>query len=95
MVGPYTTKIKAVEWNNHVLNHVLFWTDVLSLRKPTIELSLFYKTVMIIEKVPISGIANFAIPNDPALYEDDAVQLEFFSAKSAETDSEEDENDEY
>jgi hypothetical protein len=50
---------------------------------------------MIIEKVPISGIANFAIPNDPALYEDDAGQLEFFSAESAETDSEEDENDEY
>jgi Domain of unknown function (DUF4365) len=95
LVGPYTTKIKSDEWNNHVLNHVLFWTDVLSLRKPTIELSLFYKTVMIIEKVPISGIANFAIPNDPALYEDDAGQLEFFSAESAETDSEEDENDEY
>jgi hypothetical protein len=95
LVGPYTTKIKAVERNNHVLNHVLFWTDVLSLRKPTIELSLFYKTVVIIEKVPISGIANFAIPNDPALYEDDTVQLDFFSAQPAETDSEEDENDEY
>lgn len=36
LAGPYTTRIKAVERNNHVLNHVLFWTDVLSLRKPTI-----------------------------------------------------------
>lgn len=95
LVGPYTTKIKAVERNNHVLNHVLFWTDVLSLRKPTIELSLSYKTVVIIEKVPISGIANFAIPNDPALYEDATGQLDFFPAQPAETDLDEDENDEY
>lgn len=95
LVGPYTTKIKAVERNNHVLNHVLFWIDVLSLRKPIIELSLFYKTVVIIEKVPISGIANFAIPDDPALFEDDDGQLEFFSAQPAETDPDEDKNDEY
>lgn len=96
-VGPYTTKIKAVERNNHVLNHVLFWTDVLSMRKPSIELSLFYKTVMVIEKEPVSGIANFAIPNDPAIYEDDLSQLEFFSAMAlpADFDEDQDENDEY
>jgi hypothetical protein len=96
-VGPYTTKIKAVERNNHVLNHVLFWTDVLSMRKPSIELSLFYKTVMVIEKEPVSGIANFAIPNDPAIYEDDQSQLEFFSAMAlpADFDEDQDENDEY
>ncbi|MBI4675730.1 MAG: DUF4365 domain-containing protein [Chloroflexi bacterium] len=29
-VGPYTTSIKAKERNIHVLNHVLFWSDVLS-----------------------------------------------------------------
>jgi len=26
--GPYTTKLKARERNIHVLNHVLFWSDV-------------------------------------------------------------------
>jgi hypothetical protein len=95
LVGPYTTKIKAMGRNNHVLNHVLFWTDVLSLRKPSIELSLYYKTVMTIEKMPISGITHFAIPNDPAIYEDEVGQLDFFSALSAGRDSDEDENDEY
>lgn len=95
LVGPYTTKIKALERNNHVLNHVLFWTDVLSLRKPSIELSLFYRTILVIEKEPMSAIANFAIPNDPALYEDDTGQLDFFSAFRVETDSDEDGNDEY
>jgi hypothetical protein len=43
---------------------------------------------MIIEKAPISAIIHFPIPNDPALYEDDAGRLEFFSPESAETDSE-------
>lgn len=95
LVGPYTTKIKAVERNNHVLNHVLFWTDVLSLRKPSIELSLYYRTVMVIEKLPISGITDFAIPDDPAIYEDDTGQLDFFSAMSTGAESDEDENDEY
>ena len=95
LVGPYTTKIKALERNNHVLNHVLFWTDVLSLRKPSIELSLFHKTILVIEKEPMSAIASFAIPNDPALYEDDSGQLDLFSALRVEMDSDEDGNDEY
>lgn len=69
-VGPYTTKIKAMERNIHVLNHVLFWADVLSGSKPVIDIKLDFKTAMIIEKKPLSAIANFAIPHDPALYEE-------------------------
>lgn len=69
-VGPYTTKIKAMERNIHVLNHVLFWADVLSGSKPVIDIKLDFKTAMIIEKKPLSSIANFAIPHDPALYEE-------------------------
>lgn len=69
-VGSYTTPIKALERNNQVLNHILFWADVLSLRKPTIEIKLDFKTVMLIEKNPLSGIANFSIPFDSAIYED-------------------------
>ena len=67
------------------------------MRKPSIELSLFYKTIMVIEKEPVSGIANFAIPNDPAIYEDDQSQLEFFSAMAlrADFDEDQDDNDEY
>lgn len=80
VVGPYTTGIKAVERNPHVLNHILFWSDILSLRKPTIKFSLNYKTVMVIEKEPHSGIANFAIADDPAIYDIDERQLEIFSA---------------
>ena len=93
LVGPYTTGIKATERNNHVLNHVLFWTDILSLRKPVIEFSLFHKTVMTIEKEPLSGIASFAIPNDPAIYEEETGQLDFFSSIPEPVDD--GENDEY
>ncbi len=70
MVGPYTTRIKAVERNIHVLNHVLFWVDVLAQRAPSIDIQLNFQNVMTIEKTPLSGIAPFAIPGDPALYEE-------------------------
>jgi len=69
-IGSYTTKLKAKEWNIQVLNHVLFWADVLSQRNPTIEIKLDFKTVMVIEKKPLSGIANFSIPFDLAIYEE-------------------------
>jgi hypothetical protein len=69
-IGPYTTRLKARERNIHVLNHVLFWADVLSMRTPAIELKLDYKTVMVVEKLPVSGTAHFAIPFDPAIYEE-------------------------
>ncbi len=70
-VGAYTTKVKAVERNTHVLNHVLFWADVLSQSGPVIELQLNCKTIMSIEKMPLSGTAHFAIVSDPVAYDDD------------------------
>jgi hypothetical protein len=93
LVGPYTTGIKAVERNLHVLNHVLFWCDVLSLRQPEIRLTLNYKTLLTIEKQPLNGIAEFAIADDPAIYEVAESQLDFFSAAVKPAD--EDDNDEY
>jgi len=91
--GPYTTKQKANERNSHVLNHVLFWSDILSMRKPTIEIQLSGRPIMTIEKLPFSGMANFAIPLDPATFdeEDDAGQANFFNTLSAEDDDDENE----
>jgi hypothetical protein len=93
LVGPYTTGIKAIERNPHVLNHILFWTDVLSLGHPSIKISLYYKTAMVIEKEPFSGIANFGIPNDPAIYDEGESQPEFFPPPPESSD--EGESDEY
>jgi hypothetical protein len=72
LVGPYSTSLKADEHNSQVLNHVLFWADVLSLRRPIIELALDGRIVMQIEKTPLSGMAHFAIPEDPAAYEENS-----------------------
>ena len=69
-VGPATTRIKAVEHNSNVLNQILLWADFLSERSPTIELRLDGRTLMVIEKEPLSGIAPFAIVNDPAVYDE-------------------------
>jgi hypothetical protein len=102
-VGALTTKIKAVERNNHVLNHLLFWADVLSQHQPTINLRLFGRKIMTIEKEPMSGIANFAIPNDPATYEEeDSSQLDFSNtllmpsrSDEEDEDDQEEDGDEY
>lgn len=50
---------------------------------------------MVIEKEPLSGIANFAIPNDPAVYEElqDIGQLSLLDEQFI--GSQEDSNDEY
>jgi hypothetical protein len=68
--GPLVTKLKAMERNIHVLNHNLFWADVLSQRSPTIQVQLDRRTAMVIEKMPYSGVADFAIPDDPAVFEE-------------------------
>lgn len=80
LVGPYTTSLKAAEHNSQVLNHVLFWADTLALQKSIIEVRLDGQTVMRIEKMPFSGMAHFAIPDDPATYEEKAPssQLSLF-----------------
>jgi hypothetical protein len=84
-VGKYTTQIKALETNQQVLNHVLFWADVLSRaqkdnsNKAEIIVELDTSTVMVIDKMPVTGIAKFAIPFDPATYEEPAssAQISF------------------
>jgi len=70
LVGPYTTTLKAMEHNPQVLNHVLFWADVLSLRQPLIQMRVGNQVVIEIEKLPYSGIAAFGIPEDPATFEE-------------------------
>lgn len=70
LVGPYSTSLKAEEHNSQVLNHVLFWADVLSLKKLIIAIKLDSRTVMTIDKMPLTAIAPFAIPDNPATYEE-------------------------
>ncbi|MGC9323101.1 MAG: hypothetical protein ACP5FY_12755, partial [Kosmotogaceae bacterium] len=84
-VGAYTTRIKAQERNLHVLNQVLFWSDILSHSSRSeastteIRLMLDNHYVMTIERMPLTGLADFAIPLDPAVYEEptQAPQLSF------------------
>jgi hypothetical protein len=91
LVGPYTTRIKAMERNIRVLNHVLFWADVLAQRAPMIDIQLNFQTAISIEKTPLSGIAPFALPADPAVYEEpSAVEQLLLFGVSGETT-----NDEY
>ncbi len=80
LVGPYTTSLKADEHNSQVLNHVLFWADVLAFHKSSIEVRLDGNIVMRIEKMPLTGLAPFAIPDDPATFEEKAPsgQLSLF-----------------
>jgi hypothetical protein len=86
-VGEYTTQIKSQETNQHVLNQVLFWSDVLSrgstlsTGRDDIAILLDSKPVMIIEKWSVSGIAKFAIPYDPAIFEEpqESGQLGFMN----------------
>jgi hypothetical protein len=92
LAGPYTTSLKADERNYHVLNHVLFWADVLAPRKSAIELRLDGHPIMVIDKQPMTGIAEFAIPEDPAIYREEAPtrQMSLFS-----TDADDEDTDEY
>jgi Domain of unknown function (DUF4365) len=71
IVGPYTTRLKADEHNPQVLNHALFWADVLSRNKSAIYLRWAKETIMVIDKTPLFGLTDFAIPDDPALYEEE------------------------
>jgi hypothetical protein len=92
-IGPYTTSLKAKEFNPNVLNHVLFFADVLAQGTALIQLQLFGLTLVKIRKEPVSAIAPFAIPYDPAIYEDvdeDQEQLDMFNLLGIVTDDEED-----
>lgn len=75
LVGPYTTSQKAHEHNPQVLNHVLFWGDVLSQAGDKIRMKLDDRTMLAVEKMPEAGIAAFGIPDDPAEYEEKDEEL--------------------
>lgn len=82
-VGPLTTRLRALERNAHGLNHVLFWSDVMSQGRPAIEIGFGPRALIVAEKEPLSGIAKFAIPSDPATYEEESEegnQLSFFGS---------------
>lgn len=77
-VGSYTTRIKAAEHNIAVLNHVLFWADALAGGNDRISVVLDDRKIIEIGKEPVSAVASFSIPDDPAVYEDEVAssQLE-------------------
>jgi len=87
-VGPYTTTIKAQEYNSHVLNHVLFWSDILSRGKQNIRLRLFGQTIMVIQKLPLFLVAPFAIPDDPTTFEEKPPPRDATLFKMDKTDEE-------
>ena len=92
-IGPYTTRIKAQERNLNFLTNVLFWSDILSQGQQKIELQLYGRTAMCIEKFPMHGFADFAIAIDPANYEepDDMGQLDLFDSALDEAGEDDDE----
>jgi len=96
-VGALTTKIKARETNLHVLNDVLFWSSVLFGAQVTsadaTRIKLDRRTVMIIDRLPASGIATFSIPFDPAVYEEPNSNVQLSLLDLLEQKSEDD--DEY
>ncbi|QGQ29084.1 DUF4365 domain-containing protein [Gimesia maris] len=91
LVGPYTTKLKAMEHNPQVLNHVLFWGQTLANGHSRIEMTLFGETLVVIEPEPATVIAEFAIPFDPATHEEEpsSPQLTLFGLSDMEDDSNE------
>jgi hypothetical protein len=90
LAGPYTTKLKAMEHNPQVLNHVLFWADFLAGGKPQITFKLDGHVVLEIDRRPLTGIANFAIPDDPAVFDEEPLsqQLLLFREELMEDDDE-------
>jgi len=90
MVGPYTTRKKASENNRHVLNHVLFWSNVIAGLESTASAAELWldkhkqgktKPDLVIELLPTFGIAEFAVPYDPAVYEEEeeTIQASLFA----------------
>jgi hypothetical protein len=96
LVGPYTTRVKASERNNRVLNHVLFWSYSLSQGRQAIKMRLHGKAIMTIGRVPLIGISPFAIPSDPATFEEDkSEQTSLFDMFGDLEQLEEEDDDEY
>lgn len=91
LVGPYTTRLKALEHNPQVLNHVLFWAHTLAGGNHRIRMTLFRKPLIVVEKEPLTTIADFAIPFDPATYEEKppSAQMTLFGWDDLEDDTDE------
>ncbi len=84
-VGSYTTRQKARERNQHVMNHVLFWATTLSQGSTSIKIELDRQPILIVERMPMVGIAGFSITDDPATYEEppEVDQFDFFGMISS------------
>jgi hypothetical protein len=65
-----------MEHNYQVLNHVLFWSDVLANGKPVIELSFDGRIMARIDREPETSVIEAAIIQDPARYEEPAEDAE-------------------
>ena len=91
LVGPYTTRLKAMEHNPQVLNHVLFWAHTLAGGHNRIEMTLFHEPLIVVEKEPLTVVADFAIPIDPATYEEKppSGQMTLFGLDDLEDDTDE------
>jgi hypothetical protein len=88
LAGPYTTRLKAMEHNMQVLNHVLFWADYLSHGNDYISYRMDRSMILNVDKKPLTGITAFAIPDDPALFEEKlpSRQLSLFEIPTEEAD---------
>lgn len=69
-VGPYTTRLKALEHNPQVLNHVLFWAWHMADGKPEISMKYKSRTLLRIGQEPLTTVAPFALPLDPAVLDE-------------------------
>jgi hypothetical protein len=88
LVGPYTTRLKAMEHNLQVLNHVLFWADTFAHDKDNISYYCDHRIILSIDRTPMTSIADFAIIDDPATFEEkeQPAQLALFDAPSEDAD---------
>ncbi len=68
-VGRLNTRKKAKEWNRAVLNHLIFWREILSEGKHDINIKLGAQN-LVISKQYESGLAHFGIMKDKTKLQD-------------------------
>ena len=76
LVGPYTTSLKADEHNSHVLNHVLFWADVLALQQAIHRSAARRQDRHADRQDAPHRYRPLRNPDDPATYEEKAPSLQ-------------------
>lgn len=96
LVGPYTTSQKADEHNSQVMNHVMFWAYTLAGGAEHVQIKLYGKRLMKLRTLPFFLVAPFAIPDDPAIYEEKAppMQRALFALNGDDEEDEEGDDDE-